>query len=164
MVLVRARSAFSLGVTAALLGLGLSGSAHLPAQATTPAVQSGWVRECAGKAFCFLRPASLVLKPNQVIDSLAAEYHSDTLVLRYDYGRYPSSLSHLVNPREEKISVDGRAARAIYSESEIVLVVPKVHEAGAYSPQLTMHLIFKARTSAELAGQVFNSIAFMPPR
>lgn len=154
--------ALRISAAVALAGFCLSGCGN--PQSPAAAIPSGWVRDCPGNAFCFQRPSSLVLKPAQVIDSLAAEYSSDELVLRYDYGRYPTSLAHLINPREEKITVDGRPAKAIYSESEVVLVVPKVHEAGAFSPQLTMTLVFKVKASADVASKVFKSVVFMPPR
>ena len=106
----------------ALAGFSVGGCGN--SQSQTVAAPAGWVRDCPGNAFCFQRPANLVLKPAQAIDSLAAEYRSDEIVLRYDYGRYPTSLAHLVNPREERISVDGRAAKAIHSDGQSVLVKP----------------------------------------
>jgi hypothetical protein len=124
------------------------------------AAPADWVRECPSDAFCFNRPANLVLKPAQAIDSLAAEYHSDGLILRYDMGRYASSVRHLVKPTEEAMTVNGRPARLLVSEREIVLVVPKVRDGGAVNVQFTMALVFKSAASRELAQQVFSSIEF----
>ena len=124
------------------------------------AAPAGWVRECPSDAFCFQRPANLILKPAQAIDSLAAEYRSDDLILRYDMGRYPTSLAHLVKPKEEAVTIGGRAARVLISEREIVLVVPKVRDTGTVNVQFTMSLIFNLTASRELAQQVFSSIEF----
>lgn len=127
-------------------------------------VPSGWVRECPGEAFCFSRPANLVVQPGQVIDSLAASYRSDALTLTFDMGRYGTSVDHLVKPTEEAATIDGRPAQVLTTEREIVLVVPKVHERGGVAVKFSMTLRFQGSASRQVAQQVFQSIAFKPQR
>ena len=129
--------------------------------AATPA---GWVRECPGEAFCFSRPATLVLQPGQAIDSLAARYRSDGLTLSFDLGRYGTSVAHLVKPTSEATTVDGRAAQVLTTDQEIVLVVPKVHDRGTFTVTFNMTLRSEGKASRETAQRIFQSIEFKPPR
>ena len=132
------------------------------------ATPAGWLRECPGEALCFVRPATLVLRPGQVIDSLAARYQGDGLTLMFDLGRYGTSVAHLVKPTQEAVTIDGRPAQVLASEQEIVLIVPKVHERGGSTVKFSMTLRFEGKpdgkTSHETALRIFQGIEFKPPR
>lgn len=125
---------------------------------------TGWIRECPGEAFCFSRPATLMVQPAQTIDSLVATYRSDKLTLVFDMGRYGTSVDHLVNPTQERLIIDGRPAQMLATDREIVLIVPKVHERGGIAVKFSMTLRFQGGASRPLAQQVFQSIEFRPPR
>lgn len=149
----------------AALGLlaGLTLSACTNAQAgSEPAV--GWVRECPGNAFCFSRPATLVVQATQVIDSLAATYRGGGISLSFDLGRFGTSVDHLVKPARQGLMVDGRPADWLTSEREIVLVVPKVHDGALGTIKFNMALTFEGKASRELALRIFQSIEFKPLR
>ena len=133
-------------------------------QQSEAAPNDGWVRECPGNAFCFSRPASLVAEPVQAIDSLVGSYRSDVLTLTFDMGQYASSVAHLSNAAQEPVTIDGKPARVLIAEREIVLVVPKVRESGRVTVQFTMVLHFKGDASRALAQRIFQSIEFRPPR
>lgn len=152
-------------IKCAALGLlaGLALSACSSAQAgSEPAV--GWVRECPGNAFCFTRPATLVVQPTQVIDSLAATYRGGGISLTFDLARFDTSVDHLVKPARQGLMIDGRPADLLTSEREIVLVVPKVHDGVLGTIKLNMALKFEGKASRELALRIFQSIEFKPPR
>jgi len=146
-------------VSAWLLVFGMNSGAALAA-----AGQPGWVRECPGEAFCFSRPATLVLQPAQVIDSLAARYRDASLDLSFDFGLYSSSFSDLAHPLPEAISIDGRPAHMLSSGKDIALVVPTVHEGQRMKVKFSMLLRFQDRAQPELARRIFHSVEFKPPR
>lgn len=125
---------------------------------------NGWVHECPGDAFCFSRPGTLVAQPGQIIDSLAARYRSDALTLTFDMGQYATSVEHLSQATQEPTTIDGRSARLLIADREIVLIVPKVHDSGRFTVQFTMVLRFEGKASRTLAERIFQSIEFKPPR
>lgn len=133
-------------------------------QRSEAAPNDGWVRECPGDAFCFSRPATLAAEPVQAIDSLVAQYRSDALTLSFDMGRYATSVAHLSKAIEEPATIDGRPARVLIADREIVLIVPKVHESGGFTVQLTVVLRFKGDASRALAQRIFQSIEFKAKR
>ena len=150
---------------AALSGLAMTACGNpRPADATP----TGWLRECPGEAFCFSRPATLVLQPGQAIDSLTARYRGEGVTLVFDMGRYGTSVAHLVKPSQEAALIDGRPAQVLASEQEIVLIVPKVHERGGSTVKFSMTLRFEGKpdgkASRETALRIFQSIEFKPPR
>jgi hypothetical protein len=143
-----------------LLCVGIVGAAgcHDPSSAAAPS--DGWVRECPRNAFCFSHPATLIAQPVQAIDSLVGIYRSDALTLSFDMGQYPTSVDHLVKPVEEPATIDGKSARLLYTESEIVMIIPKVRESATFKVQMTMTLKFKGDASRALAQRIFQSIEF----
>ena len=147
--------------TGLLVGMFVMGCGNQPSDA---APTDGWVRECPGNAFCFMRPGTLVAQPGQVIDSLAARYLGNGMLLTFDMGRYGTSSDHLVNPVQETATIDGRPAQVLTSEHEIVLVVPKVYERGPTTVKFNMALHFDGKPSRDVARRIFQSIAFTSPR
>ncbi len=133
-----------------------------PAGGPSPADE--WVTECPSNAFCFARPADLVLQPGQAIDSLAARYQGPNLALSFDLGRYGTSLAHLKQPTEQAMNIDGRPARMLSAGKEVVLAVPRVRETQAIAVQFTMILRFEGDVSLPLARRIFASIRFAPLR
>ena len=138
-----------------LLGFALS--------CTNAATPADWLRECPGNAFCFSRPATLASQPGQAIDSLVGRYRNDRLSLSFDLGRYGTSLEHLSQPTQEAMSIDGRSATVYRSGSDLLLVIPKVHDIGRATVKFSMSLRFEGKAEAELARQIFQSIEFKPP-
>ena len=153
----RKRGAVLLLAAAALI----MGCTNRSADASTPA---GWVRECPGEAFCFSRPASLVLQPTQAIDSLSARYQGDGLRLVFDMGLYGISVDHLVSPAKESLTIDGRPAQMLFGAHEIALLVPKVHERGGRAVKFSMTLSSDGNMSRQLAQSIFQSVEFKPQR
>jgi hypothetical protein len=122
-----------------------------------------WVRECPGSAFCFSRPSTLAAQPGQAIDSLVGRYRNDKLSLSFDMGRYGTSLEHLSQPTQQAMTIDGRPATVYRSGSDLLLVIPKVHDMGTVTVKFSMSLRFEGKAELALARQIFQSIEFKPP-
>jgi hypothetical protein len=124
----------------------------------------GWLTECPSDAFCFSRPAGLVAKPVQAIDSLVLRYLGGGLEMTVDMGRYATSTAQLVRPTEETITIDGRPGRVLSAGREVLLIVAKVYDGAATQVHFSMTLRFDGEVQMSLARRVFQSITFKPRR
>ncbi len=135
---------------------------------TNAAAPPGWTRVTIAGKFSIALPPNLTARPQTGLDSLAGEFTSPGIELRYDYGKFADRLSYATKPEyhEESLEVSGRPARLVtFTDPDPASdrpYVAAIHFADLKDgDRLTLYV--RARTPADIATakEIFQSIEFL---